>query len=81
MKMQIVHPTVQAPIDLDLPGRLERIEKNWAPFATDGDRALLSRSINPHEVGPQSQRGPGPKSLAAATRASQRDKRCALHRF
>lgn len=50
MKVQIVHPEVQPPVDLDLPDRLERIEKNWAPFEAKGARALLSRSINPHEV-------------------------------
>lgn len=50
MKVQRIFPIFGPVIDLDIVGRLQRIEKNWCPIVHDHQNFLFSRRVEPHEV-------------------------------
>eukprot|EP00039_Didymoeca_costata_P020402 m.341134 g.341134 ORF g.341134 m.341134 type:complete len:403 (-) comp19855_c0_seq1:29-1237(-) len=50
MKIQQIFPNKGPPIDLDLIGSLDRIEKNWSPISEHLDGYLFSRTLDPHRI-------------------------------
>jgi hypothetical protein len=50
MKLQQAYPVVKPAVDLAFGGEMQRREKNWSPIKFEGERLLLVRFMDPHQV-------------------------------
>jgi hypothetical protein len=52
MKVQQTYPEVRPAVDLEFGRDMQQEERHWSPIAFDGPNdVLISRSIEPHQVG------------------------------